>query len=130
MTQTINSTTVHGLFKAAGIELSTITEDTQTATLSTELGDSQDPMYAIIDIPSGVSGNFTFSAIAGNFGTAHGNLTVALVPNKMNIIALTSNEVRRKDGTAEFNVHTSNPVGLSPLLIKIGFVKTITVTNH
>ena len=63
-------------------------------------------------------------------GNGFGEIKVPLIPQTLNVINLTTMGIKKNDGIAEFKLTNSEGSSVSPVSVKVCFVKHVTVINH
>ena len=123
MAQNIISYTTNGFFKANATALTTLT----SAQFQTDLSDGKE-ITVIIDTASSNESDIVLCCMPA--GNGFGEIKVPLIPQTLNVINLTTMGIKKNDGVAEFKLTNSEGSSVSPVSVKVCFIKHVTVINH
>lgn len=114
----INVLKSDGLFKASSETFTTL----KNATFQFDTRDTKDPLFLLIDIPSGATGEYTLSF-------KNNEKIISLGAEKLNVIPITTKDSMDENGKV-IVVLATNSGAIQNLNIKTAIVSYTAVINH
>ncbi len=127
MTQQITVHTINGLFKASNFSFDELREPTLKGNLFAGIQGVKSPIYLVTNIDEEISGNFYITFLPAGKGKKK---TKVQIPNGLAMIPVETAYLKEQDGRLNMEIETDNPVGITPLDIKLSLVTMLPVQTR
>ncbi len=130
MAQTINAIALNNVFNSTAVTLTAVTGSATTAEIVSDISGAQDDIYVLVDLASASTGTYTLECLNGDYNAKGHKLTAELTVGKLNVIPVSSLEIKKYDGKAHFNLKTTVEPGYSVVGVNFAVIKRAYPVNH
>ena len=130
MAMNINPTVIGKAFEKHSLTLTGISGSIKKSELTCDISGAGDVLYVIVDLSACASDSYSVKFKPGDHNKTGDVKTVALTNAKINVIPVTSLEIKKFNGTASFEIETTATAGFSSASPRVGLIKYAPVVNH
>ena len=130
MAQTINAISLNNVFNSTAVTLTAVTGSATTAEIVSDISGAQDDLCVLVDLTAASSGTYTLECLNGDYNAKGHKLTAELTVGKLNVIPVSSLEIKKYDGKAAFNLKTDVETGFSVVAVSFAVLKHAYPVNH